>query len=439
MQKEWEAERVRLEVTEARNAKTIAEKSARLEMLLQWALRDAQARAALSKANFSFAEDIAVPETDATNGTSTIASAVSEAEVAVGGAEGEEVVVRKYLYFRPRYGAGINNQLEEFWYALQLALLIGRGLVLPMIGESITWYKPNLDRLYPFDLFFDAGVVQQLLPVISTEEWKQMCNSTVDVDIFPAKKSQIMQKQYEFHLKINWQGAKRVLVKNWKDFQLQPLPDCLGVQWAHEMIDGTLDRGRLLPGDPPLGGLVERNAQFQVLRRHTIPAPHVMKRIAPFTKMLGRYLAIHVRVGDFRKWCGNARDKVKCPSDEEHALKVKTVANKHQLQRVFVACAPEFMKGTLTYMRTLNPGLEFHIFRPEEEPFRSHPDVVGVAEQQICIEAAVFIGNAWSTWTRSVHELRYTSGRKCETDYLWGIDRPWCVPKAMQGAPPDKP
>ena len=55
-------------------------------MLLQWALRDAQARAALSKANFSFAEDIAVPETDATNGTSTIASAVSEAEVAVGGA-----------------------------------------------------------------------------------------------------------------------------------------------------------------------------------------------------------------------------------------------------------------------------------------------------------------------------------------------------------------
>ena len=46
-------------------------------------------------------------------------------------------------------------------------------------------------------------------------------------------------------------------------------------------------------------------------------------------------------------------------------LQVKTVANKHQLQRVFVACAPEFMKGTLTYMRTLNPGLEFHIFRPE--------------------------------------------------------------------------
>ena len=34
-----------------------------------------------------------------------------------------------------------------------------------------------------------------------------MCNSTVDVDIFPAKKSQIMQKQYEFHLKINWQGV----------------------------------------------------------------------------------------------------------------------------------------------------------------------------------------------------------------------------------------
>jgi hypothetical protein len=36
-----------------------------------------------------------------------------------------------------------------------------------------------------------------------------MCNSTVDVDIFPAKKSQIMQKQYEFHLKINWQGVAR--------------------------------------------------------------------------------------------------------------------------------------------------------------------------------------------------------------------------------------
>ena len=48
---------------------------------------------------------------------------------------------------------------------------------------------------------------------------------------------------------------------------------------------------------------MERNKPFERLRRHTIAAPHIMKAVAGITKRLGAYLAVHIRVGDFRTWC----------------------------------------------------------------------------------------------------------------------------------------
>lgn len=46
----------------------------------------------------------------------------------------------------PTPPAGINNQIEEFWYATQLALLIGRGVVLPAVAENVTWDDPTMSR-----------------------------------------------------------------------------------------------------------------------------------------------------------------------------------------------------------------------------------------------------------------------------------------------------
>jgi hypothetical protein len=338
----------------------------------------------------------------------------------------------QFLFFRPRCCSGINNQLEEVWYGMQLALLIGRGIVLPHVAENVTWDDPEMSRLHPFDQFYDVGVVSQLLPTISLQRWKVMCNSTFELDIFPARTPKIVQKKYEQYLKIKFEGVPRLLVSSYRELQNRSLPRCLGVQWPLRLLGGMLQT-HLHPGDPPYGGLVERNAQFEVLRRHTIAAPHIMAAVAPITHALGRYLAVHVRVGDFRAWCskagkeGHEANRMRCPSFPQMSDTLRGVAEQHKLTKVFVACAAHYMRDTLLKFQSAIPNLTFHTFHSNEPVFQGHPDVVGMAETQVCIDAPVFIGNAYSTWTRTVHQLRHTSGKRCTTSLLWNYPRPWCV------------
>ena len=88
---------------------------------------------------------------------------------------------------------------------------------------------------------------------------------------------------------------------------------------------------------------------------------------------------------------------------------IRDTAAAHKIGDVFVACAPHFMGEALPQLKLYNPNLTFHTFTSEEPPFKGHPDVVGMAETQICVDAPVFIGNAWSTWSRTVHQQRSVS------------------------------
>eukprot|EP00668_Euglena_longa_P012040 GGOE01014465.1.p1 GENE.GGOE01014465.1~~GGOE01014465.1.p1 ORF type:complete len:520 (-),score=110.18 GGOE01014465.1:171-1730(-) len=338
----------------------------------------------------------------------------------------------QYIFFRPRCCSGINNQIEEFWYATQLALLIGRGVVLPAVAENVTWDDPTMSRLFPFDFFYDVQVVSQLVPTLPLMEWKRRCNSTFQLDIYPLRNPKIVQKKYEQFLNITYKGVPQLVVKSYKDLVGRDLPDCLGVQWPHHLLEGMLATD-VFPGDPPLGGLVERNRHFERLRRHTIAAPHIMRAVAQYTRQLAGYLAVHIRVGDFRTWCRTSgKDRLKCPSWREMGTTISSVAAQHGFRKVFVACAPHFMKDTLAQLQLYNSNLTFHTFASNATPFMGHPDVVGMAEIQICVDAPIFIGNAWSTWSRTVHQLRYTGGKKCTTTLLWNSPRPWCVDRALR-------
>ncbi len=50
-------------------------------------------------------------------------------------------------------------------------------------------------RLYPFDLFYDVRVASQLVPTLPLMEWKQRCNSTFELDIYPQRNQKIVQKK----------------------------------------------------------------------------------------------------------------------------------------------------------------------------------------------------------------------------------------------------
>eukprot|EP01012_Entosiphon_sulcatum_P022705 TRINITY_DN27686_c0_g1_i1.p1 TRINITY_DN27686_c0_g1~~TRINITY_DN27686_c0_g1_i1.p1 ORF type:complete len:431 (-),score=53.64 TRINITY_DN27686_c0_g1_i1:114-1406(-) len=337
---------------------------------------------------------------------------------------------QQYVFFRLRYGGGLNNQIEEIIWASHFARSIGRGIVLPHMAEQVTWVRPQMDHLFPFHMFFDVNVLSQLLPTLSLEEWRRLCNSSLEADIFPVKKQKIMQQAYETNLNFTWKGAQRISINTSQELAGLELPDCLGVQWPRHLISGALQRQNY-PGDPPIGGLVERDKLFELYRRHIVAAPFIVQAVKPFTASLGRYLAIHVRVGDFLLWCNGAKG-TKCPTYTDMALQLAATTREHNISQVFVACDPTYMNETLGNLSLHNPKLTFHTFSLQVEPFRSHPDIIGMAEQQICIDAPLFIGNAWSTWTRTVHELRYTSKKKCTSTLMWNSKHPWCInPKAV--------
>ena len=50
-------------------------------------------------------------------------------------------------------------------------------------------------RLYPFDLFYDVRVASQLVPTLPLMEWKEKCNSTFQLDIYPQRNQKIVQKK----------------------------------------------------------------------------------------------------------------------------------------------------------------------------------------------------------------------------------------------------
>eukprot|EP00667_Euglena_gracilis_P023455 EG_transcript_26468 len=176
---------------------------------------------------------------------------------------------KQYIFFRPRCCSGLNNQIEELWYAMQLAAFLGRGIVVPMVAENVTWDDEAMTRLAPLDLFYDVRVLSCFVPTIPLAHWRRQCNATFALHVFPKGREHPMQEQYEDVLNITWRGVPRLVVDSYLDLLERQLPDCLSVQWPAWLLNGTLTP-RSYPGDPPFGALAERSAYF----RSPPPAHH---------------------------------------------------------------------------------------------------------------------------------------------------------------------
>eukprot|EP00667_Euglena_gracilis_P021650 EG_transcript_23827 len=218
-----------------------------------------------------------------------------------------------------------------------------------------------MTRLAPLDLFYDVRVLSCFVPTIPLAQWRRLCNATFALHVFPKGREHPMQEQYEDVLNITWRGVPRLVVDSYLDLLERPLPDCLSVQWPACLLNGTLTP-RSYPGDPPFGALAERSDYFRALRQHTIPAPHILQAAHSVSATLGAYLAVHVRVGDFDRWCKlSGRNAVRCPSFQQMGRMIRAVTQKHTLRTVFVACAPHLRNYTLTHLQLHNPHLSFHV------------------------------------------------------------------------------
>eukprot|EP01013_Petalomonas_cantuscygni_P024175 TRINITY_DN45761_c0_g1_i1.p1 TRINITY_DN45761_c0_g1~~TRINITY_DN45761_c0_g1_i1.p1 ORF type:complete len:514 (+),score=88.37 TRINITY_DN45761_c0_g1_i1:117-1658(+) len=335
-------------------------------------------------------------------------------------------VTGKLLYFRPRM-AGVYNQLEEFLHAALLARQLGRRLVLPYIAEAVSWDRNRFDILHPYHDYFDPVFLAGAVATASTKQFLERCNRTVAVDLRPKPNRKHANAEYERRLDINVSGAEII---DWPLARLKAesptLPDCLGVHWPRHLVAPLLSykRGK---DDPPLVGLAERSTEARRVLRHIWYNPMLLEMAESAARQLGRYLAVHLRIGDFNLWCGGRHVPQRCPTAANVWENIVRHARDVNSTTVFVAVEPRYRANTLrTWRKRVEDeklALTFvtiaDIHGLNETLFAGRPDVLGTVEHAICAKGDGFLGNAWSTWSRGVHERRYTSGLSCAKEFLF--------------------
>ena len=370
-----------------------------------------------------------------------------------------------WMFFRPRL-AGFNNQLQEVVAAIALANVLKWGVVLPLFGEQITWDHNIMDRIYPYEDYFDPSVLSKLVPVISTAVWGRQCNRTLDLDISHTtcsrkEKRELTNPQYDSRLGIRVKSAEQE--DNWKTLLAHgpTMPTCFGINWPRCFTKPIL-RFKSKFGTPKWVLAFETSPAFQKVYRTLVPAKYILSRAKAVVADAGRYLAIHIRIGDFNKWCkqtgvydypqhhsflvlvstlpihisiaanihlhphlclrhslGGAA--FKCPSLSSMFNDTLTISRQYDLWKIFISCDPRYIQNVVQQFtmwgREANATFSFFTLPASFENFR--PDVKSIAEQTISSHAEVFVGNSYSTWTHTVHYLRRLRNQSCGTSHMW--------------------
>ena len=329
------------------------------------------------------------------------------------------------MFFRTRL-AGFNNQLQEVVAAIALASTLKWCIVLPFFGEQITWDHNVMDRIYPFEDYFDTSALAKMVPIISTKAWLLQCNRTLDLDISHItcarkEKRDLTNPQYDTRLGIQVKSTTQE--DNWKTLlgHKASIPACFGLNWPR-CFSRPILRFKTRVGTPKWVLAFETSVKFQEVWRTLVPAHYVHSLAMAVVREAKPYIAIHIRVGDFNKWCKQTGGAAfKCPTLPTMFNDTLTISRLYKTSKVFIACDPRYLPGVLSTFGTLQQQeasqLSFFSLPPAFDKLR--PDVKSIAEQTICAHAVAFAGNSYSTWTHTVHYMRRLQNNTCETSHMW--------------------
>jgi len=333
---------------------------------------------------------------------------------------------KKYLTLMP--WEQLNNQLIEFKAACATSFFLNRTLVLPLLGwrKVDTWnfnYEIKDFEWRPMERYYDQEHLKNLpCDFITMEEYKKFFQTYPGTMLFnPVAKATDKQQLIDYYcdllkfpceaepvdIKRRQQISKKEIVDS---FTLNDVSLFMGAMfWFYDferyqpypLVEYVNYMGN------PLYAQIARAMRFSETIRNAVAL--ATSRIPS----KGGYNAMHVRRGDYYNKCVRIKDltlRSKCyPSAEEMVAKMSEVfdpdlpvyistnigAEKKEL-------APIEDKFTVIFV--------FDIFKPEE--MKTLDTTEGsFFDQLLCVQAERFIGNFYSSFSRSILELREAQGK----------------------------
>lgn len=292
----------------------------------------------------------------------------------------------RYFMYTP--SGGFNNQRLCLEFALKIAKILKRRLVVPMAGKHLNfWYRyydETNDTLVPMDVLMDFNHMASFgVPVIPTNRTLK----EIEVGLKAAGRLEVILTKERY----NWK-EKDVPVKLKSDAEVLFFK-------GHTMYHRWFS-------DKVMEKLHTFITYSKLIRR---VAFEIMKQLG------GKYHAIHVRLGDYAK--ATATRKAKAPDMQVLIDRLFEYRGYRADVPLYIATEPDGAKNRNywrpVYRKYRNKNVFFaHDFQAITEKFGAlfqpevRGDFLGLVEQLVCVGAKKFVGSSYSNFSENIDYMR---------------------------------
>ena len=297
-----------------------------------------------------------------------------------------------YLLYSTRYD-GFNNQLDQVRFAICSAYRYSRTLVaLPMWYEW-NWNSMNKSAHADFGEFFDLGVLSQLVPVVEYREFQR----------------QREQRSHPVADILCYKSGEKEEILNMTAY-------ALGVVCSEHILKGPIEAVSLFDSLPEICGdygsshsyrrgmVVQNGTMHGMVSMHLTWSTKVHAYadglIEQNTKPGGHFVAIHLRLGDYRE--EHCQIRTFCPEPKEIADCLQVLV----ATEVFLATNPEELVELKHNLAQELIGMNMTLFSSTDADDSIPSHLVSVVEQAVSSKAVAFVGMNSSSWSQFVFDVR---------------------------------
>lgn len=368
-----------------------------------------------------------------------------------------------YPQLRPE---GFNNQMISVFFYIQAALLSGRALVLPLMLESRQWdafAKMGPTGPFPFLDYFDFEHLMKLIPIVDRDDYVSWCFNTSTVILVnlgddSKETAKLMVQEFYSHQQENMGGptlkvrainvrkkdvmfcnkdtddpclgpdgfSSTVLnvLRRKADPEASVLPTCLMIE-RHLVSNVGFGSGPFFDFSKGYQGHSIQNKKFRNVFTSIRPSKALACVVRRILEVIGGpFNGMHVRRGDFKAFAtdykmGGANNKKKHDQKmfgveaiwQSNETIVKMIYNSLYLPLLPVYIAsdePAYVQAVLkdagvTGLRTFSIADFIHLFPAW---MRARNDLHLVVEQNLLVNASLFVGNRYSSVSSYVFRHR---------------------------------
>ncbi|KAI8114375.1 hypothetical protein M9434_002500 [Picochlorum sp. BPE23] len=344
---------------------------------------------------------------------------VDLAHMAVASLEGEK---ERFLMFMP--WEQLNNQLVGIRSACAMARMLNRTLVLPSIGyRTGNWstFDPRSFVWKPYHEYFDIHALHSWpCRWVTLDNARFLVKNIIDVSIYNpvSPRDSNFSNQWYFRDVEGFSIQQSIEVHKMYQLSREEILRKLSPYYDKKVIAfGSLFWVYNFEKEwnYPLESFIDfmDNNEYRKISQGIVPKDFLVNVASDRAQMLGKFLAVHIRGGDYVAKCAQIKNvslNRHCkPTETEIIRAIVDEGAERLIDQVYISTNDRSV--SLKLQRSL-ASLGFTVFSTFDFNNAGFDDIQkSLVDIVVCSKAFQFIGNYFSSFTRSIVEIRTLSGQ----------------------------